>query len=89
MKTSAPWKLLLVFLLTTGPALAARNPLKPKTPPPSIAITVDASEAPRHILHARLTIPASPGEMTLYYPKWVPGEHGPVEIGRASCRERV
>lgn len=38
---------------------------------------VDASEAPRKIFHARMTIPAVPGSLTLYYPKWIPGEHGP------------
>ncbi|MGH9492790.1 MAG: hypothetical protein ACRD2K_04755 [Terriglobales bacterium] len=80
MKSPALWKLLLpLFLLLAIPASPARNPRKPKAlpPSPSIAIIVDVSEAPRHILHARLIIPASPGEMTLYYSKWVPGEHGP------------
>jgi predicted metalloprotease with PDZ domain len=42
-----------------------------------ITIAVDATEAPRKILHARLSIPASPGPLTLMYPKWIPGEHGP------------
>jgi len=78
MKTSATRKVLAlcVVLLAAIPA-TARKPLKPKAAPPTIAISVDASEAPRRILHARLIIPATPGEMTLYYPKWVPGEHGP------------
>jgi predicted metalloprotease with PDZ domain len=40
-------------------------------------VRADASEAPRKILHARLTIPAAPGPLTLVYPKWIPGEHGP------------
>jgi predicted metalloprotease with PDZ domain len=44
---------------------------------PSITLAVDASEAPRKIFHARLTIPATPGTLTLYYPKWIPGEHAP------------
>ena len=44
----------------------------------AITIVVDATEAPRKILHARLTIPiARAGPMTLLYPKWIPGEHGP------------
>src|SRR3984885_14761268 len=45
--------------------------------PTTIAISVDATSAPRKIFHARLKIPASPGELTLYYPKWIPGEHAP------------
>jgi predicted metalloprotease with PDZ domain len=42
-----------------------------------IRITVDATEAPRKILHAQLTMPVQPGALTLVYPKWIPGEHGP------------
>src|ERR1043166_7285745 len=42
-----------------------------------ILLRLDATEAPRKIYHAELTIPASPGPMTLFYPKWIPGEHAP------------
>jgi predicted metalloprotease with PDZ domain len=42
-----------------------------------IRLDVDATDAPKNILHARLHIPASPGPLTLFYPKWIPGEHGP------------
>ena len=42
-----------------------------------IHLTVDLTDAPRKILHARLTIPVKPGQLTLLYPKWIPGEHGP------------
>jgi predicted metalloprotease with PDZ domain len=42
-----------------------------------IQISVDLSEAPRHIFHAHLVIPAAPGPLTLLYPKWIPGEHMP------------
>ena len=38
---------------------------------------VDITDAPRHILHASMNIPAKPGPMTLLYPEWIPGEHGP------------
>ncbi|GAC1428586.1 MAG: tetratricopeptide repeat protein [Terriglobales bacterium] len=48
-----------------------------QTKTPTVKISVDASEAPRKIFHARLSIPASPGTLTLYYPKWIPGEHAP------------
>src|SRR5947209_19783185 len=44
---------------------------------PSITISVDATHAPRKIFHATLRIPATPGDLTLYYPKWIPGEHAP------------
>src|SRR6266436_8472086 len=44
---------------------------------PTITLSVDASAAPRKLIHAQLRIPASPGTLTLYYPKWIPGEHAP------------
>jgi predicted metalloprotease with PDZ domain len=42
-----------------------------------LEVSLDAREAPRKILHAALVIPATPGPLTLVYPKWIPGEHGP------------
>jgi predicted metalloprotease with PDZ domain len=40
-------------------------------------LRVDATDASAHILHASMNIPAKPGPMTLLYPEWIPGEHGP------------
>ena len=42
-----------------------------------IVLQVDATEAPRKIYHAELHIPAAPGPLTLFYPKWIPGDHAP------------
>ncbi len=42
-----------------------------------IRIRLDATDAPRRLLHVQMAIPAKPGPMTLLYPKWIPGEHGP------------
>jgi predicted metalloprotease with PDZ domain len=44
---------------------------------PTVTLSVDATSAPRKIFHATLHFPASPGDLTLYYPKWIPGEHAP------------
>jgi predicted metalloprotease with PDZ domain len=44
---------------------------------PAITIFVDATSAPRKIFRAKLKIPATAGDLTLYYPKWIPGEHAP------------
>src|SRR5215471_3076947 len=44
---------------------------------PTLTLSVDATEAPRGLLHGRLTVPAQPGPLSLGYPKWLPGEHGP------------
>src|SRR5262245_7769141 len=43
----------------------------------TIHLDVDATEAPRNLLHARLRIPVTPGALTLAYPKWLPGNHRP------------
>ncbi|MBV9443605.1 MAG: hypothetical protein JO217_13060, partial [Acidobacteriaceae bacterium] len=42
-----------------------------------IQVSLDITDAPRKILHAELKIPVKPGPLTLFYPKWIPGEHGP------------
>ena len=59
---------LALLMLSALPSLAAG---------PTISIAVDATEAPRKIIHAKLRIPAAAGTLTLYYPKWIPGEHAP------------
>jgi hypothetical protein len=43
----------------------------------SIPLTVDATKTQQKILYVHETIPVEPGPLTLYYPKWIPGEHGP------------
>jgi predicted metalloprotease with PDZ domain len=48
-----------------------------QAPPGPISISVDATDAPRRVLHAKLHYPARPGAMTLYYPKWMPADHSP------------
>src|SRR4051794_26081586 len=43
---------------------------------------IDARDLSRRLLHARMEIPAKPGKVVLWYPKWIPGVHapaGPVE----------
>ena len=47
------------------------------SPPGPITISVDATNAPQRILHAKLEIPVRPGPLTLYYPKWMPADHSP------------
>jgi len=45
--------------------------------PVGISLDVDAREISRSLLHARLEIPARPGELVVWYPKWIPGVHAP------------
>ena len=62
------WRALILGVWLVSSAIAADS---------SVKLEVDATEAPRKILHARLNFPVSPGKLTLLYPKWLPGEHGP------------
>ena len=42
-----------------------------------ITLSVDLTDAPRKMIHATETMAVTPGALTLVYPKWIPGEHGP------------
>jgi predicted metalloprotease with PDZ domain len=43
----------------------------------AISLTVDGTDNAQKLLRVHETIPVAPGAVTLYYPKWIPGEHGP------------
>lgn len=58
----------------TGAALLSPCFASAQTP---ITLAVDLTDAPRKILHSQETMPVQPGPMTLVYPEWIPGEHGP------------
>jgi len=62
---------LLAMLVACAPAAAGA------ATPGVITLAVDASAAPDHVLHVHETFPASPGALSLSYPRWIPGEHGP------------
>jgi predicted metalloprotease with PDZ domain len=57
-----------VFAFFLASTLSAQAPIQ---------VNVDATDAPRRIFHVKITLPAKPGPMTLLYPQWIPGEHGP------------
>jgi len=57
----------LLFFASASAALAQTT----------MTLNVDATDAARNIIHSRLTIPVRPGPFTLFYPKWIPGEHTP------------
>ena len=56
-----------VLALTASAALAAET----------ISLTVDATKTQQKLLRSHEVIPVKPGPLTIYYPKWIPGEHGP------------
>lgn len=56
----------LVALSTIGLAQAAE-----------LSISVDAHDVARKRIHTDVQLQVKPGPLTLAYPKWIPGEHGP------------
>ena len=45
--------------------------------PGMLTLAVDLTDAPKKLFRVRETIPVKSGPLTLYYPKWIPGEHAP------------
>ncbi|HET7586666.1 MAG TPA: M61 family peptidase [Gammaproteobacteria bacterium] len=67
--------LTLGMTLNAPPARAAEETTA--SPPGPIQISVDLTDVSQKIFHAHLVMPVQPGPLTLYYPKYIPGEHGP------------
>lgn len=42
-----------------------------------IDLAVAVTKPGQHVFYVTEKIPVTPGPLTLYYPKWIPGEHGP------------
>jgi predicted metalloprotease with PDZ domain len=61
--------LLALLALPALPSLVSAEPIE---------LSVDASEVSRKVIHVREVIPAVPGQLTLHYPRWIPGRHRPV-----------
>lgn len=77
-----------LLTLCCTPALAQQPQPLPQPPaiappqdtpyPGQIALSVDATDLNRHIVKVHETIPVEkPGELVLFYPKFIPGDHGP------------
>ena len=77
-----------LFLSFAGLAQDSPGPQPVPLPPPIIApadtpypgvikLMVDLRDTARRIVSVHETIPVEPGELTLLYPKWIPGNHSP------------
>ncbi|HEU4853138.1 MAG TPA: hypothetical protein VFT37_13375 [Telluria sp.] len=68
----------LALSLSIAFSAHAAIPAAADTPyPGTIVLKVDATNVGQKIFRVHSTIPAKPGAMTLLYPQWVPGNHGP------------
>jgi hypothetical protein len=45
--------------------------------PSSLSLSVDLSTVSERLVRAELKLDADAGPLTLVYPQWIPGEHGP------------
>src|SRR3979490_3179646 len=66
-------RLLLAAILASSVSIAAHA----ATATTAASVEVDARDAPRGIERVQLVLPVKPGNLTLLYPKWLPGEHAP------------
>jgi predicted metalloprotease with PDZ domain len=72
----------MLMLSWTATVRADAPAADPGAYPGTLTLAVDLSDAARKLFHVHETIPVKSGPLTLYYPKWIPGEHspsGPVE----------
>ncbi len=65
------------MLLSLAVLIASSAALLMAQPAQTIQLTVDATQAPRMIVRTHMVLPVKPGPLTIYYPKWIPGEHAP------------
>ncbi len=66
--------------LSASQAMAADLPVAADQAYPggNLTLHVDLSDASKHFYHVRETVPVTAGgHAILYYPKWIPGVHGP------------
>src|SRR6185312_1120839 len=69
------------FAASPGPVPAASAPEIPapedKPFPGTIQLSIDATDIDRKVVRVHEVIPATAGDLTLLYPKWLPGTHAP------------
>lgn len=71
--------LMLLAATGTAPALAQTATAAPTMQwPGTLAVAIDATDLDHRVLHVQQSVPVpGPGPLTLYYPRWLPGNHGP------------
>jgi predicted metalloprotease with PDZ domain len=82
----SPKCVILALVVTNATASLARaqGPVKP-----TVVLTVDERQAARRIAFVHEEIAVKPGALTLSYPRWIPGEHGPTGPIQQVSRLRI
>ncbi len=70
------WSLLLgaILLVASGSCFGRTDA---QGPAGAVALTVRLPNPQQKILYVHEVMPVRPGPLTLYYPKWIPGDHAP------------
>ena len=63
-----------VVLATSASCMAGTSK---EGPTGAVALTVRLPDPGQKLLYVQEVIPVEPGPLTLYYPKWIPGDHSP------------
>ncbi|MBS0364366.1 MAG: M61 family metallopeptidase [Proteobacteria bacterium] len=79
---AVPMAVLAASLCLAGAAVAAGQPQSAAAQEAAAraataTVSVDLRQAPRGIFKVHLSLPVTAGPLTLVYPKWLPGRHGP------------
>ena len=61
-------------LATSASCMAQSNEARPAGP---VALTVELPDPAQQVLYVHEVMPVRPGPLTLYYPKYIPGDHSP------------
>ena len=65
-------------LAAAAPAFAHDTPALSSAPyPGTLKLSVDATDLAHRVFKVREEIPVAPGPLRVYYPQWLPGNHGP------------
>ncbi len=75
LRRARAFALPVITVASLAPYIHAQTP--PADAVPVIKLDVDASAITRKIVSAREVLQVQPGPLTLVYPKWIPGNHGP------------
>lgn len=73
-------RLLPIVALLASIALPAHAEVPPPLDQPypgTIVVKVDATNLSQQMFRIKMSIPVKPGPLTMLYPQWLPGNHGP------------
>jgi predicted metalloprotease with PDZ domain len=69
------WSSLLALMIAASASCMAQPDAKGPAGP--VALTVELPNPEQQILYVHEAMPVRPGPLTLYYPKYIPGDHAP------------